>query len=138
MARYNTKNKQAVMDFLYRDHDKAWTIDEIIEGIENEYPKDEAPGHSTVYRIISQLVEEGLVVPQLKEDGKKRAYQPAEHECNGNHLHLKCTQCGQLIHMDDDVSAAILTEVLKNKGFSVDEEQTVIIGKCKNCSQKSK
>lgn len=133
MATYKTKQKMAVMDFLKEDHDRAYTIEEIIEGIAAECAETERPGKSTIYRIVSQLVTDGYVKRQIKDGTRQIAYQLAEKDCEGTHLHLKCTGCGQLIHMDDDVSANILFEVLKDRGFAVDEAQTVLMGKCASC-----
>ena len=137
MATYQTKQKKAVMDFLREGHDCAYTIEDIIEGIASELPKEQQPGKSTIYRIVSQLVSEGYVKRQIRDGSRVLLYQLAEKACEGCHLHLKCTGCGQLIHMDDDVSANILIEVLRDRGFAVDEEQTVLLGKCAQCAANS-
>lgn len=136
MATYQTKQKRAVMDFMHKGHDNAYTIEEIIEGLYSDCNLEDRPGKSTIYRIVSGLVQEGYIRRQIKEGSKQFAYQIASFDCEGSHLHLKCTGCGQLIHMGEDVSANILVEVLKDRGFSIDEEQTVIMGRCSDCQLK--
>ncbi len=134
MATYKTKQKKAVMEFIKKGH--AYTIEEIIDGLDSNCHPSERPAKSSIYRIVSGLVEEGYLKRQVKQGSRQFAYQLSELECQGSHLHLKCTECGRLIHMDDAVSANILDEVLNNQDFAVDEEQTFILGKCSKCKGK--
>ena len=51
------------------------------------------------------------------------------------HLHMKCTECGKLLHMNNDVSKELLNEIFDLSNFSVDKETTVLYGKCKDCKK---
>ena len=63
--KYNTGKKQQILEFLSSNSHLAFTLEEISESV--------APGgkgKSTVYRIVSELVE-GAVVKRIS-DGKTR------------------------------------------------------------------
>ena len=52
------------------------------------------------------------------------------------HLHLKCVDCGRLIHLDEDVSDALQSDLLRAAGFTVDGRSTTIYGTCAACGRK--
>ena len=137
MAEYHTRQKQALLDFLTRHASENYTIEEIIEAMQKEPEAEKQPGKSTTYRLITRLVEEGVVKRFLLQGhGRKFVYQIAGCDHCDSHLHLKCTGCGQLFHMDDEASELLLQEVLEANQFSVDEAETVLYGKCRECKKR--
>ena len=52
------------------------------------------------------------------------------------HLHLKCVDCGRLIHLDTGVSDALQADLLRAAGFTVDGRSTTIYGTCAACGGK--
>ena len=46
---------------------------------------------------------------------------------------LKCKDCGRLIHLDDDISHLVENEILKLKGFALDEG-ALLYGRCDKCN----
>ena len=131
MAAYKTEQKKLLIDFLSQHSGESFTIEEIekemlLSGIN-------APGLSTIYRLMPTLVEDGLV-KRFPGDRKRRfLYQITNGEQCGHHLHMKCTGCGRLIHMNDTVSDALLKEITTLSNFSVDRGKTVLFGKCESC-----
>lgn len=125
--KYNTGKKQQILEFLSSNSHLAFTLEEISESV--------APGgkgKSTVYRIVSELVESAVV--KRISDGKTRhcSYQYIGNgECK-SHLHLKCRDCGKLIHLDKDVSDNFTSALRKSGGFML-EDGCILFGKCTSC-----
>ncbi len=131
MAGYQTKQKRQLMEFLAKRPDQSYTAEELAVALEGEYGA-EAPGKSTVYRLVTKLAAERQIKRFEPEGTHCFRYQMAGHNCH-EHLHLKCTGCGKLIHMPESTSAQVLREIFNNNGFTVDEEQTVLVGRCDHC-----
>lgn len=133
MAHYQTAQKKRLIECMTIHGEKAFSVEELCAEMEKLYKKEELPGKSTVYRLIHQMTAEGTVKRMLKEHSRKFVYQIAAGEHCAFHLHMKCTDCGRLLHMDDDESLKIMAEVLEKNHFAVDGKQTVLVGKCGDC-----
>ena len=125
---YNTEKKTKLLEFLIAYSGQAFTAEEICERI-----LDDGHGKSTVYRLISRLVEDGSI--RRLSDGKTRRVTYQYLGCGGctEHLHLKCKECGKLIHLDDMTSHILEKRILKSEGFTLDGG-ALIYGKCESCS----
>ena len=130
MANYHTEQKKILLDFLRAHSESSFTIEEIIEGIGNE-----AIGKSTVYRLMNKLVEEKTVLRSAGERGRQFVYRIIACEHCRYHLHLQCTDCGKILHLDEQTSHALLNGVKSSQGFCVSEADTVLLGKCALCAE---
>lgn len=132
MAVYSTEQKRMLSDILSENRENAYSIEELIGELRKRYGED-APGQSTVYRLITHLVEEGKVKRFVKGNGRRFVYQIMDcHGC-GRHLHLKCVGCGRLIHLDSAASTELVKKIESVSEFSVMETQTVLFGECADC-----
>ena len=133
MAEYKTKQKQMLSEFLQRNCEKVFTIEEICEKMASEL--ENAPSKSTVYRLIPHLVNEGTVRRIPAADGSNAfLYQMiADNHCKG-HLHLKCSKCGKIIHLKDRLSNELLGYIRAENGFAVSQKETIIFGQCADCN----
>ena len=130
MAEYNTEQKKLLLDFLEKNHDSAYTIEEITNELK---ARGATVGKSTVYRLMTRLVEEKRVKRQLSDGSRKAIYRiTLDSHCH-NHLHLQCIKCGRVLHLDEEVSDRLLDTVKQINNFSVSEEDTVLMGKCADC-----
>ena len=130
MAEYNTEQKKLLLDFLEKNHDSAYTIEEITNELK---ARGATVGKSTVYRLMTRLVEEKRVKRQLADGSRKAIYRiTLDSHCH-NHLHLQCIKCGRVLHLDEEVSDRLLDTVKQINNFSVSEEDTVLMGKCADC-----
>ena len=134
MASYNTHQKEILISFLKNHPDTPFSIDELTERLISEAP--DAPGKSTVYRLMGQLVEKGTVKRFVKGNSRQFLYQIAGTEECHHHLHLKCTGCGKLLHMKHEQSEQLLSNILGENDFSVELDSTTIFGSCKDCRTK--
>ncbi|NLI54823.1 MAG: Fur family transcriptional regulator [Clostridiales bacterium] len=139
MAEYETKQRRMLLDFLNAHPDGGFSVEELYSGLCAANPGEQVPGKSTLYRLIAKLVSEGLVKRFPGEHGRQFSYQiVACASCGARdaHLHLKCTACGCLYHMDHAISERIMDEVLQRSDFSLDEKETVLFGVCRDCRQR--
>lgn len=125
--KYNTGKKKQITEFLSENSHEAFTLEEISARV-----TECGRGKSTVYRIVSELVEEAIV--KRISDGKTRhcSYQYIGNKECKSHLHLKCRDCGRLIHLDKDVSESFTDAVRKSGGFML-EDGCILFGKCESC-----
>ncbi len=133
MAGYQTKARKQLLEFLAENPDGSYTAEELAAALETAHGAD-APGKSTVYRLVGKLVQEDQIRRFEPEGSHCFYYQIAGCGCQ-DHLHLKCTGCGRLIHMKESSSAHLLRDILMNSGFSVDEHRTVLFGRCNECKE---
>ncbi len=127
MKTYNTHQRKALIDFLQSNSDKAFTIEEIVSGM-----SESEISQSTTYRLMTKLVEDGLVHRSVKGNSRSFLYQYINNEKCEGHLHMKCTDCGKVYHLDHDVTALIQNDIMKNTAFEIDSH-TVLLGKCNTC-----
>ena len=138
MAEYETKQRRILLDYLNAHPDRGFSVEELYDGLSAEHAADIVPGKSTIYRLIARLVSEGLVKRFAAGQGRQFAYQIVACDACDAHLHLKCTACGGLYHMDHAVSERIMNEVLNRSDFSLDEKETVLFGVCRCCKEQKK
>lgn len=126
---YHTQQKAALLRFLEENEHEHLTIDEILSAM-----GDEAPGKSTAYRLIKKLCDDGLVRRFTREGTTSAVYQLAGRSCCSEHLHIKCIDCGLLIHLDN----AACNALAKTTGFVIDDEKSMLYGRCAACAGRSK
>ena len=130
--KYNTGKRERIIRFLRINSARSFTLEEISAEI-----VPSGNGKSTVYRIVSELVADGKL--KRLSDGKTRhcTYQyVGDDECV-SHLHLKCRDCGKLIHLCDEISREFANALLSEDGFTLDAG-AMLFGKCADCGSQTK
>ncbi|MBE7054827.1 MAG: transcriptional repressor [Ruminococcaceae bacterium] len=125
---YETRQKTAILDFL-RNCDGHITASGIVKGLSEQGVRI---GTATVYRHLEKLENKGMIRKYITDRGA--CYQYAG-DCGGNHFHLKCTQCGTLLHIDCAFLEKLAPHILEHHNFKVDNFRTVMYGKCENCAR---
>ena len=129
---YNTEKRADILKLLSSNQSLSYTVEEICEKI-----LDGGHGKSTVYRLIAKLCEEGSVKRVLDSDTGRIGYQYiGDGEC-AHHLHLKCKECGAVIHLDSETTGDLLNNIKNVKGFAI-ELGALIYGVCEGCVLHSK
>ena len=92
---------------------------------------------STIRRLFTKLEQDGNVMKYTGEHGEKATYQLVErdHHCD-SHLHLRCTDCGSVIHLDCHFMDEIAGHIASDHGFALQCKNSVIYGLCQNCQTK--
>lgn len=133
MASYQTEQRKALLDYLQGHEDMAFTASEVAKGMRLDPQVRVKPGTSTVYRLLTQLTQEGRIKRFIREERRQYLYQALACGGGERHLHLKCRACGRFMHMDESQSDQILKEISQEMQFVVDEEETVLFGRCLGC-----
>ena len=125
---YNTEKRAKLLEFLKKNDRQAFSAEQICHGI-----LDGESGKSTVYRLISKLVDDGCVRRISDAKTRRVTYQYIGAGGCSEHLHLKCKDCGILIHLDEVTSHILEKRILKCEGFTLDGG-ALIYGRCESCA----
>lgn len=134
MSEYKTQQKEVLLDFLYAHRDTPMRVEEITESLQGAC--ENAPGKSTVYRLMGRLCEEGKVKRFEQGSSRTYLYQYVGGEDCHHHLHLRCLSCGKLLHMEHEQTERLLREIYGDAEFLVDQEETTLFGRCRSCCGK--
>ena len=131
---YKTKQKRLIENLISSSEDGHFTVDTLTKALED---MGESVGRTTVYRALEKMAADGKVRKYVRSSGESACYQyiSAQKECSG-HFHLKCTNCGKLIHVDCGHLNELCSHIEKEHGFSVDRLKTVLYGLCEECESK--
>jgi len=84
---------------------------------------------STVYRTLEHLERVG-VVRQVDLTPNRRSYHLVS---TTEHLHLRCTECGQISEADAVLLTGAAAKIEQATGFVVDTRHPVLAGRCRRC-----
>ncbi len=93
-------------------------------------------GVATIYRHLEKMEKDGIVRKYIL-DGKAGAcfqYVNNDSGCR-RHFHLKCEECGELIHLQCEALDHIEQHILDDHGFTVNPMKTVFYGVCEKCAR---
>ena len=128
---YQTQQKRILLDFLKESKDTQYTIEQISEKLSQKH----SIGKSTLYRIMNSLVEEGIVTRIPCGSSRHFVYQFLSLGDCHNHFHLKCTECGALIHLGKKESEIMQSVIKLSNDFDVDGSKTILMGRCGKCKK---
>ena len=132
---YKTRQKDQVLECLIINKDRHITADEIMDSLNRTNRK---VGKATVYRHLDRLVSEGTVRKYFVDEGKGSSYQyqyvDSADTCS-HHYHLKCMDCGKLIHLDCKYLGEMDSHIKEKHDFYVDHIKTVLYGQCATCAE---
>lgn len=129
MKIYHTQQRKILIDFLQKNCDKSFTIEEILNSI-----GESGVSQSTAYRLIIKLTEDGIVRRSVRNTGRSFVYQYVNKETCEGHLHMKCTGCGKVYHLDSGITSSIQNGIRNSTNFEIDSH-TVLLGKCNTCKE---
>lgn len=130
----NTRQKRLILACLQEQRDQHISADEIIELLK---ASGLAVGKATVYRVLKQLEEEGVVKRYQIAEGVGACYQyVGRHSVCNEHYHLLCSGCGAVTHVDSDLIRRFTGEMLQQHQFQIDERKTVFYGVCSRCANR--
>lgn len=94
--------------------------------------KDANISLATVYRNLRFFKEQGLI--DERRLGQTRCYYEMKHL--GEHQHLVCRGCGQVIEFESPLVRKLVAEVQHKNNFSVTKVELYLEGYCYNCKEK--
>lgn len=134
---YQTKSRQMILDYLIRNKDRAVHVSDIIQHMDQE---ECSVNKTTVYRYLDKLVAEKTLMKYVADKGGKSRISVCRTAIQmiRKHLHLQCSECGKVIHLDCDFMKEISEHILSDHGFSLCCKDSILYGVCDECSKKEK
>lgn len=133
MAKYMTKQRRMLLDFLEKHTDQTLSAHEIAAALSESGISVSGISVSAVYRNLAALEADGLVAKEASRDGNEALYRYIHPEHCRDELHLSCKKCGRTFHMEHEAAKAIEALLGKTGAFTLDKSETVLYGVCKNC-----
>ncbi len=128
---YKTRQRSDILDCLRDNAEKSMTVDEIAQELSK---RGCVVGRTTVYRYLDSLIGLGEVRRFLREGEKSSAFQfVGDHNECSEHIHLRCKNCGKFVHLGCGFMRGANEHLLKDHGFCVDNEKTILVGVCADC-----
>ena len=88
-------------------------------------------GLATVYRVLTQFEQAGLVVRHNFEGG----HSVFELSSDKNHDHIVCVRCGRVEEFADDEIEQLQKKVADKLGFELTDHNLNMYGLCPECRQ---
>lgn len=131
---YKTKQRDLILDYLKHSTARHLTIEDVTDALKQN---GLAVGKTTVYRYMDKLAGEGSVRKYFISNSKSACYEyiDAAAACR-MHYHLKCINCGELLHLDCDLMDSVAGHMDSEHGFLIDNTRTVLYGMCGACRGK--
>lgn len=131
LNKYKTKQRVAILDFIESNKDREVTANDILVYLNKN---DLKASQTTIYRYLDNLVKEGIIKKNYSEEKSSSCYQYVGKRCK-EHYHLKCNNCGEIIHLDSEIFSSIEKKIIDRYGFKIDNIKTILYGTCKKCSK---
>jgi Fe2+ or Zn2+ uptake regulation protein len=126
---YKTQSKQQILDFMVANPDRIFKASEIAKSL----PEISL---STVYRNLSRLEKAGLIqIVGAAENNELQYRYTGPGRCEAK-MHLVCKDCGKFFHLDGPALKMLQLSVQRVSGFELDQQQSVLLGRCAGCSGK--
>lgn len=90
-------------------------------------------GLATIYRVLSQFEDAGLVIRHHFEDG----HAVFELE-QGHHDHIVCVKCGRIEEFFDKEIESRQSQIAEDKGFDLSKHTLVLYGQCQGSCDTNK
>ena len=109
------------------------TAEELYEKVKLKIPN---VSKGTVYRNLKDLENDGKVKKLAKAQSRVVYYQYVDCASCKGHIHLSCTNCGNIVHLPEQESEVLEKTILKNSHFNIDKSSTILYGVCEKCNKK--
>ena len=96
--------------------------------------RDASISLATVYRNLRLFKEQGLI--EERHLGQMRCYYEMKHL--GEHQHLVCRGCGQVIEFESPLTRNLVAEVQDKNNFSVTKVELCLEGYYHKCKEEEK
>ena len=87
---------------------------------------------ATVYRVLTQFEQAGLVIRHNFEGG----HSVFELDDDAHHDHMVCIVCGDVVEFCDEIIEKRQKEIAKKHGFTIEQHNLNLYGTCSPCQKK--
>jgi Fur family ferric uptake transcriptional regulator/Fur family peroxide stress response transcriptional regulator len=86
---------------------------------------------ATIYKNIILMVEKGVLV-EVPISGNKSKYEL----CKEDHIHLVCTECGEVEDKPkDSLADDLFASITQKENFTLSKQQINLYGVCSHCKE---
>lgn len=122
-----TTPRLTILDLMQRQRANIqhFTAEDIYRLLVEE---NEEIGLATVYRVLNQFEEAGILVRHNFE-GNKSVFEinPQDH-----HDHIICLDCGNVVEFKDDIIENRQQDICKSLGFNLENHSLYLYARCLN------
>ncbi len=127
---YKTAQRTCLYDFLKGHPHSYFTVKQIVESLSASGADISI---SAIYRNLSDLIEMGSIKKAANKNGREAYYRYVDSDVCRNEIHISCSICGKIFHMNHTLSDFIEEQLMQESGFQLDKSKTCILGICKEC-----
>lgn len=134
---YKTKQRDELLEYVKGTKGSHFTVEDVTNHFRS---RGISIGTATIYRAIEKMLSEHIVSKYIIDEHSAACFEytaKEEEQHNENHFHLKCENCGKLIHLVCSELNSIGDHILKEHGFSIDSFRTVFYGTCQECKNEN-
>jgi len=121
-----TTPRMKVLDILASDSNRHLSAENVYKALLDQ---GDDVGLATVYRVLTQFEEAGLVKRHHFEGGHS-VFELSDGE---HHDHLVCVKCGEVTEFFDEVIEQRQVAVAEERGFKITDHSLNIYGMCGKC-----
>lgn len=89
-------------------------------------------GLATVYRVLTQFEQAGILV-RSQFDGGKAVFELNDGD---HHDHLICTHCNKVVEFSDEKIESRQHKIAEDHGFTLESHTMMLYGMCPECADK--
>jgi Fe2+/Zn2+ uptake regulation proteins len=89
-------------------------------------------GLATVYRVLTQFEQAGILV-RSQFDGGKAVFELNDGD---HHDHLICTHCNKVVEFTDEVIEKRQYKIAEDHGYALESHTMMLYGVCPECTAK--
>lgn len=130
MMAYKTTQRTQLYDFLKEHPHSYFTVKQLADTLSNTGADISI---SAIYRNLSDLVEAGTIKKTVKKNSREAYYRYIDSDVCRDEIHVMCSMCGKIFHMNDTMSLFIQEQLMLQHRFELDKSKTVISGVCAEC-----
>lgn len=128
---YRTKSREYLMEFFEKHNEQIVSAADI-----DAYLKENGKtiNLATIYRNLDKMTEDGVLLKYKTAKDEHAVYQyTGGHKACQNHLHLQCSKCGKIIHLECCFMKEITEHLMEHHGFMLECNHSVLYVLCREC-----
>lgn len=126
-----TLPRMKILEILEQTSQRHMTAEDVYKELLN---RDEDIGLATVYRVLTQFQDAGLVERHHFEGGQA----VFELDRGKHHDHIVCVKCGRVEEFVDETIEKCQDKIAKKMGYRIADHALTIYGECPQCLKEQK
>lgn len=117
-----------ILELLQQSEKTHYTAEEVFTSLRNA---GHDIGLATVYRVLSQFEQAGILVKHHFEGGQA----VFELETGAHHDHIICMKCNKIVEFYDEKLEQQQYDIAGKHGFALEDHSMVLYGICADCQK---